>query len=941
MSGRVCLSGRRRVCVATLVATMSLIATPRAWATPTPTRVSVDVAATQGDGNSRNPSVTSDGRYVAFESRADNLIPGDTNGFSDIFVKDRWTGAIERVSVKSDGSQSTLGDSFQPQITPDGRFVVFASAAPLSTFPENHGCPNHQFCAEIYLHDRTTHETTVVSVPASDPQSDGTSTNPSISADGRYITFLSTATNLIPGGTDVNPHVFLRDRIAGTTAWIDRRSNGLPGIPASGPPVISSDGSTVAFTWYGPYGAPPPGGDAPCNDQPAGHCIRVFLFDRPSATLSRLALPPDRFPVSGGFSDVQAITVALSADGRRVATALSATKTAPGPVSIQTNTYAVVQDRVSGHVINFSLGPFDPGALFIGLDAAGRMLASCGPTLVSGGHVNAYFLVDLVDTTGAESPVNGVAVDCQGLSLSGNGQVLTLGTAMNIISGDTNALADVYAYDLDTDRDGIPDAWETLYGLNPSDPADAALDPDGDGKSNLEEYRASTHPRGAFTRYLAEGATNSFFATTIGLFNPSDTAANVLLRYLGDSGAIKTLAFTVAAKEHVVITPDGSVPDPSFSTVIESDRFVAAERTMRWGDGSYGSHAETAVAQPSTTWYFAEGATHGSFDLFYLLQNPNDTTATVTITYLLPAGQPPIVRDYVVAAHSRRTIYVDQEPGLDATDVSAQMVSDVPILAERSMYFSTPDQPFAGGTGGAGLPQPATSWFVAEGATGSFFDTYILIGNPSAQDAAVTVTYLLEGGVSFDKQYVVAKQSRLTISVKGEDPRLASTSVSSVVKSTNAVPIVVERAMWWPSPNWYEGHLTAATTETATTWAMADGVFGPSLDAHTYLLVANPTDTLAHVTFALHGTMTFNGTSTTAPVTCDTTIDVAPHSRYTADATVLCQLDGVLSYLQVSLGGLVTSSGPGIVVERSTYRSAGTQFWASGESTALTKVPLP
>jgi hypothetical protein len=205
------------------------------------------------------------------------------------------------------------------------------------------------------------------------------------------------------------------------------------------------------------------------------------------------------------------------------------------------------------------------------------------------------------------------------------------------------------------------------------------------------------------------------------------------------------------------------------------------------------------------------------FDLFYELQNPGETDANVTITYLLPAPRPPIQLTYMVAAHSRRTIWVDQEPGLGETDVSAKVVSDVPILAERSMYLSTPDQPFAGGTGGAGIPEPDTHWFIAEGATGAFFDLFYLIGNPGTQDATVTVTNLLPGGASFKKSYVVAPQSRLTISVHGEDPRLAGTDVSASIASTNGVPIVVERAMWWPSPHWYEGHVSAATRETGTT----------------------------------------------------------------------------------------------------------------------------
>jgi hypothetical protein len=309
--------------------------------------------------------------------------------------------------------------------------------------------------------------------------------------------------------------------------------------------------------------------------------------------------------------------------------------------------------------------------------------------------------------------------------------------------------------------------------------------------------------------------------------------------------------------------------------------------------------------------------------------------ATVTITYLLPAGQAPIVLTYPLAANSRRTIWFDQDPGLGATDVSAKIDSTLPIFAERSMYLSdpsTPGKPFSGGTSGAGIAAPATQWFIAEGATGAFFDLYILIGNPSTQDANVTVTYLLPDGTSFDKAYPVAAQSRLTISVDGEDPRLAGTSVSAVVTSTNSIPVVVERAMWWPSPNWYEGSLTAATTESGPRWALAGGFVDSSRpENETYLLVANPSDTAANVTFGLVGMLD------ASTATCQKTVKVEAHSRCMTGIKGLC--DTLANVGAVTVGGTVTSDGPAIVVERSTYWSTADQFWAAGASTLLTQIP--
>ncbi len=115
------------------------------------------------------------------------------------------------------------------------------------------------------------------------------------------------------------------------------------------------------------------------------------------------------------------------------------------------------------------------------------------------------------------------------------------------------------------------------------------------------------------------------------------------------------------------------------------------------------------------------------------------------------------------------------------------------------MYFSRPGQAFAAGHESAGVTAPATRWFLAEGATGSFFNTFILIANPSAQTATVEMQYLLDGGGVITVPHNVAARSRLTINVALEDPALASANMSTIVTSTNSVPIVVERAMWWPA----------------------------------------------------------------------------------------------------------------------------------------------
>jgi hypothetical protein len=499
----------------------------------------------------------------------------------------------------------------------------------------------------------------------------------------------------------------------------------------------------------------------------------------------------------------------------------------------------------------------------------------------------------------------------------------------------------------DADTDGLPDQWETDFGFNPAVAGEAGGDPDGDGRTNLQEFQAGTHPRATVTRWLAEGAVSSFFQTRLALFNPESSAAIVVVRMLASDGAVRSLIVQLGAREQSRLDLAPSSPGGDISIVVEADRTVVAERTMSWDQRvnpdlllstlRYGSHAETGISGPATSWYLAEGATHGGFDLFYLVLNPGDAVATVSIEYLRPAPLPPVVRTYSVGAHSRRTIWVDAEGAeLQATDVSAAITSDRPIVVERSMYYSTPNQPFAAGHAGAGVTTPATQWFLAEGATG-YFDGYLLLANPQSSTSTVTVSYLPEsGGGAIVRSYEVAGRSRRTVNLNAEGPAITGQPVSMAINSTS--PIVVERAMWWPSGQWRESHLVAAASSPAVRWAIADGEvqrsgYGqPAWDTiETYFLVANPSTVDTNVTITLHRPFT-------GPVSL--TVPVRAQSRVTVPATVVLTTANPLSgALLAQFGAIVESAGPGIVVERATYADFNGVPWASG--TAVLASPIP
>ena len=367
--------------------------------------------------------------------------------------------------------------------------------------------------------------------------------------------------------------------------------------------------------------------------------------------------------------------------------------------------------------------------------------------------------------------------------------------------------------------------------------------------SNAAEFAAGTHPRGAFTRYLAEGAANDFFDTEIALFNPSSAAAHVWLRVQPEGGTEIGWPVLVFAGHLNVVR--GSVfkglAGRPFSTVIESDLPVVVDRTMRWDETGYGSSGETAIEAPATTWYLAEGSTSGDFALFYLLQNPGDAATTATVRFLRPAPQPPLERTYNVPPRARLTIPVDAHPGARQ---HGRIGRGHLVAADhrRARDVSRSSRPALRGRArerrrhGAG-----DRWFLAEGATGTFFDLFVLIENPGPQAASVRIDYLLPNGSALSKAYAVAPESRYTIYVddeqfpagSGQRP-LASAAMSMRITSTNGTPIIVERSMWWPQPAWYEAHNAPASTVTGTRWATASGLAGGPKQAETYVLIANP-----------------------------------------------------------------------------------------------------
>ena len=262
-----------------LAAVLALLATASGVDDQTE-RVSLATDGGEANAQSLSPALSGDGRYVAFESDASDLVAGDTNG-RDIFVHDRETGTTARVNVASDGSQADNIGQY-PDISDDGRYVAFSSPAQNLVPGDTNGQD------DVFVHDRQTGTTERVSLGPGGLEANDASITPSISGDGRYVAFTSRATNLVAGDENDDWDVFVHDRATGTTELVSQASDGTPGDHSSGwfgagRGRISADGRYVVFGSLASNLVP---GDENLVDD-------VFLRDRMLGTTERVSVATD------------------------------------------------------------------------------------------------------------------------------------------------------------------------------------------------------------------------------------------------------------------------------------------------------------------------------------------------------------------------------------------------------------------------------------------------------------------------------------------------------------------------------------------------------------------------------------------------------------------------------------------------------------------------
>jgi Tol biopolymer transport system component len=404
---------------------------------------SVATGGAQGNDSSLAPAISADGRFVAFVSLATNLVVGDTNGCADVFVRDRLNGTLERVSLGPGGAQGnsssgySLGLAIGPALSADGRFVAFTSSATNLVAGDTNGVD------DVFVRDRLLGTTERVSLDSGSVQGNAASRYPSISEDGLSVAFTSDASNLVPGDTNSSADIFVRNRLNGTTERASVSSSGVQASSASGVASISGNGRYVAFNSSA--------GNLVSNDTNVAQDI--FVHDRSTGTTELASVSSTGL---GGCCDSYACSI--SSDGRYVAFGSWSSDLVAGDSNAAYDIF--VHDRQSGTTQRVSVdsggAQANDGSYSCSISADGRFVAfeSFASNLVPGNSNTFYdaFVRDRQLGTTERASVDSGGAQGNGWSrypaLSADGRFVAFPSrASNLVAGDTNAVWDVFVRD--------------------------------------------------------------------------------------------------------------------------------------------------------------------------------------------------------------------------------------------------------------------------------------------------------------------------------------------------------------------------------------------------------------------------------------------------------------------------------------------------------------
>ena len=400
-------------------------------------RVNVDSSGTPSNSNAYDCAISADGRFVAFATYADNLVAGDTNRKSDVFVHDRATGVTERVSVRGDGTEAN-GSSDSPKLSADGRFVAFQSDA------TNLVDGDTSARTDVFVRDRELGTTERVNVDSSGVEANNFSMLADLSADGQVVLFTSIASNLVPGDTNQDYDAFVHDRSTGVTERVSVDSSGAEANDVSLANGISADGRVAAFQSNATNLVP---GDSNASSD-------VFVHDRTTGLTERVSVDS-----TGQEGDGDSFGGVASGDGSVIAFNSYATNLVAEDVNDGQD--VIVHDRLTGATELVSLGAFGilgygPTSVVGGISPDGRYVVfwSNSATLYDddGNDAADVFVRDRTEGTTHRVSVESLGGEANSDSINGSmsadGRVVAFQSwATNLVDGDTNLFDDVFVHE--------------------------------------------------------------------------------------------------------------------------------------------------------------------------------------------------------------------------------------------------------------------------------------------------------------------------------------------------------------------------------------------------------------------------------------------------------------------------------------------------------------
>ncbi len=353
-----------------------------------------------------------------------------------------------------------------------------------------------------------------------------------------------------------------------------------------------------------------------------------------------------------------------------------------------------------------------------------------------------------------------------------------------------------------------------------------------------------------YTFYFAEGYTGSNFREYLCLGNPFSITANVNITYLFPDGTTQPQTVTIAPDSHTTVFVNEVVgPDKEVSCKLESNLPIMAERPMyfNYDGGLDGGDDAVGSTGTSTIWYFAEGYTGPGFEEWICVLNPQDQAADLTFNFQTEEDGVKAVTGQSVPAHSRRSFKVNDLLGSNF-QTSLRLDSNLPVVAERPMYFNyqgTSSWNWTGGHCVMGAASLAYQYSFAEGTTRPGFEEWLTLQNPNSDAISINAVYRFGSGQGdpVTASYTVEGGKRSTIYV----PQAVGTDKDVSVTLSSSSPFLAERPMYFLytgfGVNWNGGHCVIGATAAATNWFFAEGYTGANFQE--WLCLANPGDTKA------------------------------------------------------------------------------------------------